>query len=346
MSAPSPLREATERALGGENLSADDAGDAVRAIMSGRATDAQTAGFLVALRAKGECVAELVGAARAMRELSVRVPIDAERLTDCCGTGGDGAGLFNVSTAAGLVAAAGGVPMAKHGNRAISGHSGSADVLEAAGAELSLSPEQVARCVRALGFGFMFAPAHHGAMRHAADARRQLGVRTAFNLLGPLTNPAGARRQLLGVFDRAWLRRIAEALRELGAERALVVHADDGLDEISVAGPTAFAELGEDGEIREYAAEPERFGVAAQPLDGLRAPNAAESLRTMRRAFSGDDPAARGIVALNAGGALYVGDAVGGIADGVAMARDLMDTGQAAEKLKEFVEFTRLAGAG
>ena len=349
MNASSPLRAVTERLLTGADLGADEAADAVRAIMDGQASDAQIAGFLIALRAKGECVDELVGAARAMRALSVRVPLELPGLTDCCGTGGDGAGLFNVSTAAGIVAAAGGVPVAKHGNRAVSGRSGSADLLEAAGAVLDLDPERIARCVRAVGFGFMFAPAHHAAMKHAAAARRELGVRTAFNLLGPLTNPAGARRQLLGVFDRAWLRRIAETLRALGSERALVVHSTDGLDEISLAAATEVAELDADGQIREYVIEPAALGIAPQPLDSLVVDGADDSVQRLRGAFDGSDSAARGIVALNAGGVLYVGGAVADLASGVAMASDLMDSGQAAEKLREFVEFTRLAasaGAG
>ncbi len=342
MSDVSPLRAATEQLLSGADLGAEAAGEAVRAIMSGQSSDAQTAGFLVALRAKGETASELVGAARAMRELSVRVPIEQPGLTDCCGTGGDRAGLFNVSTAAGLVAASGGVPVAKHGNRAISSHSGSADLLEAAGIELALEPQAVARCIQTVGFGFMFAPRHHAAMRHAAGARRELGLRTVFNLLGPLTNPAGARRQLLGVFDRAWLRRVAEALRELGSERAMVVHADDGLDEISIAAPTAVAELA-DGQIREYTIDPQQLGIAPQPLESLRARDAAESLALLRGAFSGENVPARGIVALNAGAVLYVGGVVADLADGAAMAADLMDSGQAAEKLAGLRDFTRLA---
>jgi anthranilate phosphoribosyltransferase len=325
------------------DLSRDDARALFGAMMSGGATDAQIGGALAALRVKGETVAEITGAALAMRERSTKVAIDVPYLVDTCGTGGSGAAkLFNISTAAAFVAAAAGAHVAKHGNRAASSRSGSADVLEAAGVNLALGPEQIARCIREVGVGFLFAVAHHGAMRHAIGPRRELGFRTLFNLLGPLTNPAGARRQLIGVFDPAWQRPLAEVLRELGAEHVLLVHAD-GLDEISLAGESLVIEL-DQGRIDDYTIAPEDFGIARRSLAGLAAGSVHDSLALVRQALSEPDSAAAEIVALNAGAAIYASGVATTLARGVAMAQDAISAGLAGERLAELVRITSLMG--
>ncbi|MDA7996367.1 MAG: anthranilate phosphoribosyltransferase, partial [Gammaproteobacteria bacterium] len=263
---------------------------------------------------------------------------------DSVGTGGDGAKLFNISTAAAFTAAAAGAVIAKHGNRAASGNCGSADVLEAAGVDITLTPEQVGKCIDECGIGFMFAPTHHAATRHVMEARREIGVRTVFNLLGPLTNPAGARRQLVGVFDAKWLVPLAEVFRELGSEHTLVVCSDDGLDEISVAAGTNVAEL-RDGEIREYRITPEELGVKKAPLGGLAVADATESLGLLRAVLGGKpadpDGAAEGMVALNAGATLYAADVCDSLPDGVARAREVLKSGAALAKLEELAAFSR-----
>jgi len=308
-------------------------------IMNGEATPAQMGGFLVGLAMKGETVDEVTAAARVMRDLATRVEVQAGHLVDTCGTGGDASGSFNISTASALVVAAAGGRGAKHGNRSVSSKSGSADVLEAAGVNLDLSPEQVARCIEQVGVGFLFAPKHHGAMKHAVGPRREMGVRTLFNVLGPLTNPAGAPNQVLGVFSNRWLEPLARVLGRLGSRHVMVVHAEDGLDEISIGAPTRVAEL-RDGEVTVRLIAPEDFGMERADLSRIRVEDAAGSLAMIRGVLDGQPGPARDIVLLNAGAALYVADVAGSHAEGIEMAREAINSGAAAEKLQQLVSFT------
>ena len=325
----------------GHDLARAQARTLFAAIMSGAATDAQIGAVLMALRVKGETVDEIAGAAQAMRDCSTKVEIDIPYLVDTCGTGGSGAAkLFNISTAAAFVAAAAGARVAKHGNRAASSKSGSADVLEAAGVNIALTPVQIARCIREVGVGFMLAVAHHGAMRHATPARRELGVRTLFNLLGPLTNPAGAPAQVVGVSDARWQRPLAEVLRELGSRHVLLVHAD-GLDEISIATTTRVVEL-DGGKIDEYDIAPEDFGIARRTLETLRAASVPESLALVRESLGDPECAAAEIVALNAGAAIYASGVATTLARGVTMAEDAIATGLATERFDELVRVSSL----
>ncbi|MNN09964.1 Anthranilate phosphoribosyltransferase [compost metagenome] len=339
------IKEALNRVAGNLDLSTAEMQDVMRLIMTGQCSDAQIGAFLMGLRMKSESIDEIVGAVQVMRELAAPVQIDAERLVDTCGTGGDGMNIFNVSSAAAFVVAAAGGKVAKHGNRAVSGKSGSADLLEAAGIYLDLSPEQVARCIETVGVGFMFAPAHHGAMRHAAAARRELGLRTIFNMLGPLANPAGVRHQVLGVFSQALCRPLAEVLQRLGSQHVLVVHAQDGLDEVSLAAPTHVAEL-KDGVISEYRVQPEDFGIKSQSLIGLSVEGAEDSLALIRDALGrrqteAGQKAAEMIV-LNAGAALYAADHATSLKEGVQLAHDALHTGLAREKMDELAAFTNV----
>jgi anthranilate phosphoribosyltransferase len=337
------IKEALNRVVSQLDLSTAEMQDVMREIMTGQCTDAQVGAFLMGLRMKSETIDEIVGAAQLMRELAAPVRIDAAHLVDTCGTGGDGMNIFNVSTAAALVVAAAGGRVAKHGNRAVSGKSGSADLLEAAGVNLSLTPEQVARCVESVGVGFMFAPAHHGAMKYAIGPRRELGLRTIFNMLGPMTNPAGVRHQVLGVFSKALCRPLAEVLQRLGSEHVLVVHAQDGLDEISLAAPTFVAEL-KDGVVSEYSIQPEDFGIKSQSLIGLTVDDAEQSLALIRDALTkrkGEQgQKAADMIVLNAGAALYAADLASSLKEGVQLAHDALHTGLAWEKLQELVSFT------
>lgn len=314
---------------------------AMMAVMTGEATPAQIGAFLVALRMKGETVDEITAAAQVMRELSSKVEVGVKRqhLVDTCGTGGSGIALFNVSTASAFVVACAGGFVAKHGNRSVTSKSGSADVLEAAGVNLNLTPEQVARCIDAIGVGFMFAVKHHSAMKHAIGPRREVGVRTIFNVLGPLTNPANAPNQVLGVYSRELVRPLAEVLKNLGSEHVLVVHSLDGLDEISLCAPTHIAEL-KAGNITEYTITPEDVGIAARPIDELYIDSAEQSLACIKRAMTDNHSAAADIVALNAGAAIYAANLCATLRQGVDMARDVLGTGIALEKLNEFVAFT------
>ncbi|MBQ0721249.1 MAG: anthranilate phosphoribosyltransferase [Gammaproteobacteria bacterium] len=317
----------------------------MRQIMTGEASPEQIAGFLVALRMKGESLDEITGAVMVMRELASGVSVSGEHLVDIVGTGGDGASLFNVSTASAFVVAVSGGRVVKHGNRSVSSKSGSADLLEAAGVRLDLNSAQVAHCVADVGIGFMFAPQHHSAMRHAAGPRKALGVRTLFNILGPMTNPAGVKRQLIGVFDVALCKPVAQVLQRLGSEHIMVVHSDDGLDEISLVGGTSVAEL-HNGEIREYRIAPTDFGIVEQNLDGLGVADAAHSLVLIRDAL-GSRPTALGrkagdIIALNAGAAIYVSGVAANLAEGIAMAQDGIASGLALEKLDELAAFSTL----
>ncbi len=325
--------------LEGQDLSSEAMREIMYIIMSGRATPAQIGGFLIALRAKGESVQEVVAAATVLREMSTRVQVDAEHLIDTCGTGGDGAHTFNISTASAFVAAAAGCRVAKHGNRSVSSKSGSADVLEAAGVNLNLTPEQVKACIERVGLGFLFAQRHHNAMQHAIGSRRELGVRTIFNLLGPLTNPAGAPHQLVGVYSAAWVEPLAEALRKLGSRHVLVVHAEDGLDEISIGAATQVAEL-KDGRIETYTLTPERLGFVRTSLSRLQVDTAADSLRMMLGVFEGVSGPARDIVLLNAGAAIYAADLVDSLEAGVARAAEAIDSGAARDKLDELIALT------
>jgi anthranilate phosphoribosyltransferase len=343
------IQQALARVVERGDLSREEMAAVMRQVMSGAATDAQIGALLTALRMKGESVGEIAGAAGVMRELVTPVAVAGPHLVDLVGTGGDGANLFNVSTASAFAAAAAGARVAKHGNRSVSSTSGSSDVLEQLGMPLDLTPEQVARAIDSVGVGFMFAPAHHSAMRHAIGPRRELGMRTIFNILGPLTNPAGVRRQLVGVFSAALCEPIAGVLKLLGAEQAMVVHSEDGLDEISIAAPTIVAELREGG-IDCYRIAPEDLARERQSLAGLEVDSAAASAALIRGALNGGSDQrsrrAAAMIALNAGATLYVSGVAATLADGVAMAEDVLASGQAAEKLREFIAFTqRVRGA-
>ncbi len=334
------IQQAIAAVLERQDLSIEDMREVMQQIMTGEATDAQIGGFLVGLRMKGETVSEITAAAQVMRELAAPVSVGGEHLVDIVGTGGDSAGIFNVSTASTFVAAAAGARVAKHGNRSVSSKSGSADLLEAAGVCLDLSPAEVARCVEEVGVGFMFAVNHHSAMKHAIGPRRELAARTLFNLLGPLTNPARIPNMLLGVFDRQWLRPVAEVMRELGAEHVLVVHSADGLDEISIAAETWVAELFR-GDITEYSVIPEDFNIVRGHLQDLKVADAAESLAMVKQALSKNGGIASDMVALNAGAALYAAGVAASLAEGVSMAQDAIGSGLAKTKLDDLAAFSR-----
>jgi anthranilate phosphoribosyltransferase len=316
-----------------------------RRLMSGELSPVQMAGLLIGLRVKKETIGEITAAARIMREFSTKVAVeDQTNLIDIVGTGGDGVHTFNISTAAMFVAAAAGARIAKHGNRSVSSSSGSADVLEALGANISLTPEQVASCLEQTGIGFMFAPAHHAAMRHAAAVRKELGVRTIFNILGPLTNPASAPNQLMGVFHPDLVGIQVRVLQQLGSRHVLVVHGKDGMDEVSLGAATMVGEL-KDGEVREYEIHPEDFGLAMVSHRGLRVGNALESRAMVLEAVGGTAGTPYQIVVLNAGVALYACDRAGSIAEGIALARDAIASGAAKRKLEQFVAVTNALGA-
>jgi anthranilate phosphoribosyltransferase len=330
------MQEAIRAVTEHRDLSGQEMITVMRQVMTGEATPAQIGGFLVGLRMKGETVDEVAAAASVMRELATRVEVDTKHLVDTCGTGGDASGTFNISTAAAFVVAAAGGRVAKHGNRSVSSRSGSADVLEIAGVNLDLEPEQVARCINQVGVGFLFAPRHHGAMKHAVGPRREMGVRTLFNVLGPLTNPAGAPNQVLGVFSTHWLEPLAQVLRLLGSRHVMVVHAEDGLDEISIGSPTRVAEL-RDGEVTTRIIAPEAFGLERTPLDAVRVNSAEESLALIRGVFEGRPGPARDITLLNAGAAIYVTGLADTLEAGVQRAAQVIDNGGAAAKMDELV---------
>jgi anthranilate phosphoribosyltransferase len=338
------IKQALTKLVAHIDLSTEEMILIMREVMTGGATPAQIGGFLVALRMKSETLDEITGAAMVMRELATPVDIDVPYLVDTCGTGGDGANLFNVSTASAFVVAAAGGRVAKHGNRSVSSSTGSADVLEAAGIKLDITAEQVARCVREIGVGFMFAPAHHSAMRHAIGPRKELGMRTIFNMLGPMTNPACVKRQVIGVFNGELCKPMAEVLARLGSEHVMVVHAKDGLDEISLATETQVAEL-KNGEIREYVIKPEDFGMQSKSLIGLSVTNAEDSLLLIRDALGNRRgqyaEKAADIIALNAGAAIYVSGVASSLSDGVEMARDAIGSSLAGEKIRELAAFTQ-----
>lgn len=314
--------------------------DAMRSLMTGQATPAQIGAFLMGLRMRGETVDEISAAASVMRELSSKVQVSPEYLIDTCGTGGDSSGTFNISTASAFVAAAAGARVAKHGNRSVSSKCGSADVLEALGLNLEITPDQVGQCINQLGVGFLFAQKHHNAMKHAIGPRREMAVRTIFNLLGPLTNPADAPNQLLGVFGKTWVKPLAEVLQQLDSRHVMVVHAADGLDEISIASSTHVAEL-KNGSVREYEIKPEDFGLKRASLDELRVNTAQQSLTLIRQALSNQAGAARDIVALNAGAALYVSGLADSHQAGIERAIQVMADGSALKRMRQLAEMTQ-----
>ncbi len=335
------LKAALEQLIERQALNADQMESVMHKLMSGKATPAQIGAILTALRMKGETLEEITAAVQVMRSLATPVRLeDKSTLVDTCGTGGDGANTFNISTACAFVVAAAGGTVAKHGNRSISSKSGSADVLEAAGVDLTLSPEQVAECINDTGVGFMFAQAHHSAMRHVIGARKELGVRTLFNMLGPLTNPAGAPSQVVGVYDKSLTSLFAKVLQRLGSKHVMVVHAEDGLDEISVASRTFVAEL-KNGEVIEWVIDPSEYGMSHVDLSDLAVESALDSLNIIRAVFANNISAAKDIVCLNAGASLYVAGLVESYSAGVVMACKIIADGLAQQKLNEFIAKTQ-----
>ena len=334
------IRDAIEQFLTGKDLSHDQMVTAMRMIMGGSVSPELIAGFLVGLQVKGYTVTEMTAAAEVMRELSSKVEAaDKERLVDTCGTGGDGTKTFNISTAASFVVAAAGGRVAKHGGRSVSSSSGSADVIEALGARIDLEPNQVSECLNEVGVGFMFAPSHHSAMKYAAPVRKALGIKTLFNVLGPLTNPAGAKRQVMGVYDPALLVKQAQVLQNLGSSRAMIVRGDDGLDEISPAGLTHIAEL-QDGRIKEYTVRVDDFGLTPVNLSSLSVDGVEQAVKMLRESLSGDFDQGKTAVSLNAGAALYVLAMRDSLEESVALARSTIESGAALEKLEEFVSYS------
>ncbi|MGO0305807.1 anthranilate phosphoribosyltransferase [Endozoicomonas acroporae] len=342
------IKEAINRVVQHLDLSRGEMVEVMQQIMTGQCSDSQIAAFLTGMRMKSESIEEITGAAMVMRQLATRVEVNTEHLVDIVGTGGDGAHLFNVSTASAFVCAAAGAKVAKHGNRGVSSSSGSADLLEQAGVNLDISPDQVARCITEVGVGFMFAPAHHSAMKNVVGVRRALGIRTLFNILGPMSNPANVKNLLIGVFNRELCRPMAEVLRELGNEHVMVVHSVDGLDEISIASATHVAEL-KDGNIREYTLKPEDFNINSQSLIGLDVKDSHESLALIKDALGKQEgkyaEKAASMITLNAGAAIYLSGVAGGLEEGILMARDAIDSGLALEKMKELASFTRVFSA-
>lgn len=330
------IRAVTER----RDLSDDEMRTVMRLIMTGEATMAQIGGFLVGLRMKGETIDEIAAAATVMRELATHVGVSGPHIVDTCGTGGDGASTFNISTASAFVAAAAGAKVAKHGNRSISSKSGSADVLEAAGVNLDLNAEQVAECVNEVGVGFMFAPKHHGAMKHAIGPRKEMGVRTIFNVLGPLTNPASAPNQVLGVFSKDLVEPMAHVLHKLGSEHVMVVHADDGMDEISIGAPTYVAEL-KAGKVTTYTLKPEDLDITPGDVKSLAVDGVEESLTRVKSVLENEAGPSRDIVALNAGAAIYVAGLADSLQAGVDKALQVIADGSARKKLDELVTLSQ-----
>jgi anthranilate phosphoribosyltransferase len=339
MAGQDPLTAAIDALAGGRDLTLEDASAVLSLIMEGDASEVQIAAFLIALRTKGETVGELAGLARTMRAFAARVPVAGEGLLDTAGTGG-GRRTFNVSTTAALIACGAGCAVAKHGNRSATGLSGSADLLEALGARIDLDPGAVARCIEEVGFGFMFAPAHHPATRYVVPVRRALAVRTIFNFLGPLTNPAGASHQLIGVSDPAYLTTMAGALALLGTAHALLVSSEDGLDELSISAPTRVVEV-LDGTVSEYTVAPEEVALRRHPADDVPGGDPAANAATTREILAGRAGAARDLAVLNAGAAIFAAGAADSLATGVAAAQEAIDSGAAAAKLDAFVARTR-----
>ena len=334
------INQAIRAVIEKKNLNESDMLDVMNSIMTGQTTDAQIGAFLVGLSMKGETIEEITASAKVMRSLATPVEIKSDKyLVDTCGTGGDGLGLFNISTASAFVVAAAGGKVAKHGNRSISSKSGSADVLESAGVNLNLSPSLISECIVQIGVGFMFAPAHHSAMKHAIGPRKELAVRTIFNVLGPLTNPAKAPNQVMGVYDKNLIEPIANVLKELGSRHVMVVHSDDGLDEFSIADKTYVAEL-KDGNISTYSVHPEDFGLTLGDLKDIRADNADASLALITEAFSGRNGTAKNIISLNAGAAIYVSGLTTSLQSGIDRANQVLSDGSSQKKLDEYIKIS------
>ena len=330
------ISEAIKAVISKQNLNEGEMHDVMNSIMTGQTTDAQIGAFLVGLSMKGETIEEITASAKVMRALATSVELNSnDYLVDTCGTGGDGLGLFNISTASAFVVAAAGGKVAKHGNRSISSKSGSADVLEAAGINLNISPELISQCIEEIGLGFMFAPAHHSAMKHAIGPRKELAVRTIFNVLGPLTNPAKAPNQIMGVYNKSLVEPIANVLKGLNSRHVMVVHSKDGLDEFSIANTTYVAEL-KDNNISTYTVHPGDFGLEEGNLDSIKAENAEQSLALINEAFSGKKGVARDIIALNAGAAIYVSGLVSSFDEGVTQANQILSDGSARDKLDAY----------
>jgi len=336
------IQAAIKSVMAHKDLGIDDMTSVMQQIMTGECTPSQIGGFLVGLRMKGESVDELAAAARVMRELSTTVEVDCDHLVDTAGTGGDSSGSFNISTASAIVAAAAGAHVAKHGNRSMTSKSGSADVLEAAGVKLDISPARIGECIEQVGVGFMFAPAHHGAMKHAIGPRREMAVRTVFNVLGPLTNPAAAPNQIIGVFDGELVELMARVLQQLNSRHVMVVHGEDGMDEISISAPTRVAEL-KNGEISSYTLSPSDFGMELAAVETLRVGSAQQSLEVIRAVLANQAGPARDIVCLNAGAAIYVSGIADTLAAGVEAARAAISSGKAATVLDNLVARTNAA---
>ncbi len=334
------INQAIKAVIEKKNLNESDMLDVMNSIMTGQTTDAQIGAFLVGLSMKGETIEEITASAKVMRSLATPVEIKSDKyLVDTCGTGGDGLGLFNISTASAFVVAAAGGKVAKHGNRSISSKSGSADVLESAGVNLNLSPSLISECIAKIGVGFMFAPAHHSAMKHAIGPRKELAVRTIFNVLGPLTNPAKAPNQVMGVYDKNLIEPIANVLKELGSRHVMVVHSDDGLDEFSIADKTYVAEL-KDGNVSTYSVHPEDFGLTLGDLKDIRADNADASLALITEAFSGGNGTAKNIISLNAGAAIYVSGLTTSLQSGIDRANQVLSDGSSQKKLDEYIKIS------
>jgi len=334
------VKESINKINKGQDLSKKEISSVMNQILTGSVTQDQIVSFLGSLSAKGESIEEVIGSAEVMRDLSSKVSVNQEYLVDTCGTGGVGSGIFNVSTTAAFIASSCGAKVAKHGNRSTTRQSGSADLLETAGVALELNPDQVKQCIENVGVGFMFAPAHHSAMKYAVGARKELGIKTIFNLLGPLTNPAGALNQVLGVFDNKWVRPIAEVLKRLGSKNVLVLHSQDGLDEISTASSTSVAEL-RDGKIKEYSISPSDFGFKTLAIEGLRVSSPEESLQIAKEALKGENQAAAQMVAMTSGAALYVAGLADTLKVGVDISMEGIKKGIGLQKLDELVSFSQ-----
>ena len=334
------IQEGIKTIMTGQDLTREEISSLMNQILRGSVSEVQIGAFLVSLCIKGESVDEVIGSAEVMRELSSKVSVDKEYLVDTCGTGGVGSGIFNVSTTAAFVASSCGAKVAKHGNRSATRKSGSADLLEAAGIAINLTPYQVKKCIEEVGIGFMFAPAHHDAMKHAIGPRKELGIKTIFNLLGPITNPAGALNQVVGVFDMKWVKPIAEVLKGLGSNNVLVFHSEDGLDEISTSAPTKVAEL-RNGEIEEYSISPSDFGLKVLSINELKVDSPKESLKLAKKALNGENEAASQMVAMTSGAALYVAGLVKELKEGVELSLESIAKGRGLEKLEHLSTFSQ-----
>ncbi|MGB5875255.1 MAG: anthranilate phosphoribosyltransferase [Bacteroidota bacterium] len=334
------MKQYIEKCFEGNSLTVEEAAAALELIMTGQASEAQIAGLLVAMRAKGETVDELVGFARTMREKSVKVSVEDPDAIDMCGTGGDGLGTFNISTVSALVAAGAGVTVAKHGNRSVSSKSGSADLLKALGVNVSLPPERAGECIRRLGIGFLFAPLFHPAMKHAAKPRQELGIRTIFNMVGPITNPAGVRKQLLGVYHKSVSELLAGALQKLGSERAAVVHSNDGMDEVTISGETSVCEVRGSEPLRSYSVHPAQFGLELKPLSAVGGGDAEENAGITMKILQGEKSPSRDVVVANAAFGIYVSGKTSELREASAMASESIDSGRALSVLNNLIEFT------